>query len=107
MRQFPSDGVAHPAVAAAAMAPLIRCRRATQQDGPLRGEVLACQDQSEVVQAAERGQIRGGDGSVVHVEALGDGCVRTSIIPRTSTRIRTQGSATDPHPFILICEEPV
>ncbi|GAB2472138.1 hypothetical protein GCM10027030_03260 [Luteococcus sediminum] len=80
MRQVPDHAVTRLAVAAAAVAPVIRLDRATRQDGALAGEVLTGDGQAEVIETAERGQVRGGEGSVVHVEVFGDGCVGTSII---------------------------
>ena len=98
MRQFPDHAVPREAVAAAAVAPVVGLDRATQQDRALAGEVLTGDGQAEVIETAERGQVRGREGSVVHVEVFGDGCVGTSIIqgPRSlsppGSRYRTTPS---------------
>src|SRR5690606_35499099 len=45
-------------------------------------EALPGRGQSELIEAAERREVRGGEGSVGHVEVFRMGCVRTSIIGR-------------------------
>ena len=65
VRQLSHDTVTRLAVAAAAVAPVIRLDRATRQDGALAGEVLTGDGQAEVIETTERGQVRGREGSVV------------------------------------------
>jgi hypothetical protein len=48
-------------------------------------ELLPDDNETELVQAAERRQVRAGEGSVRHVEAFRMGCVRTPILGRPST----------------------
>lgn len=67
MRQLTGHAVTNPAVPAAAMTPVIRLDRATQQDRALVGEVLG-HHQAEAVKAPERAQIRHSEDSVVHIE---------------------------------------
>ena len=47
-----------------------------------RFQVLAHDNQTQLVQAAERREVRGREGSVRHVEVFLDGGVRTSILGR-------------------------
>ena len=78
---------------------------------PVRLQVLADDDETELVEAAERRQVRGREGSVRHVEVFLDGCMRTSILgrPRPLPRHRR----ADPSPadwtvgYTLNWEEPV
>ena len=99
MRQFPDHAVTNLTVAAAAVAPVIEPGRAAQQCGSLRAEVLTSDGQAQVVEAAERGQVRGREGSVVHVEVFWMASVGTSIIrgPRSlsppGSRYRTTPSS--------------
>ena len=72
VRQFPNHAVTRRSVAAAAVAPVIRPDRATQQHCALAGEVLADDGQAEIVEPAERGKVRRGEGSVGHVEVFGE-----------------------------------
>jgi len=52
------------------------------QHRPIRLEALPDDVQAELVEAAERGQVRGSEGSVKHVEVFRLGCVRTPILGR-------------------------
>ena len=98
MRQFPHHAVTNLTVAAAAVAPVIRLDRATRQDGALAGEVLTGDGQAEVVETTERGQVRGREGSVVHVEVFGDGCVGTSIVAQGRAGTHSMPNAEEtPH----------
>jgi len=54
------------------VAPVIRLDRAAQQDGALAGQVLADDGQAEVIELAERRQIRGGVATLGHVEVCGE-----------------------------------
>lgn len=56
------------------------CQLTTQQDRELAGEVLSDHAQAEVIELAQRGQIRGGEGSVVHVEVFWMASAGTCII---------------------------
>ena len=62
--------VARRTLAAPAAAPLIRLEDAARQHLPIRLETLPEYDQTELVEAAERRQIRKGEGSVRHVEVF-------------------------------------
>ena len=90
VRQPPEHGVARRTLAAAAAAPLIRLEDAARQHRPIRLETLPEHDQTDLVEAAERCQIRTGEGSVRHVEVFRLGGVGTPIIgrPRPSPRHR-------------------
>ena len=67
------------------------------------GRPLPSHDETELIKAAERREIRGGEGSVAHVEVFLMAGVGTGISerPRHLTRDRRA------HPiYTLICEEP-
>jgi hypothetical protein len=70
----PDHGVTRWAFAAAALAPLVRLDDPAGQHRPIWFEPLAGDDQAELVDPAERGQIRAGEactrGSVRHVEVF-------------------------------------
>ena len=70
MRQAPHDGVAGRALATAASAPLVRFHHPAGQDRPLRLEALTDDGKPELVETAEGGHIRAGEGSVRHVEVF-------------------------------------
>ena len=76
---------------------------AALQDGPVGLETLPGGEESQGIQACEGRQVRGGEGSVRHVEVFQMGSVRTSIFggprPLPADR-RAEGSDT------LNCEEP-
>jgi hypothetical protein len=57
-------------------------------------------NETELVKAAERRQVRVSEGSVNHVQVLQVGCVRTPISGGTSTNVRL------PRCYTLICDEP-
>lgn len=82
VRQPPEHGVARRTLAAAAAAALIRLEDAARQHRPIRLETLPEHDQTELAEAAERRQIRTGEGSVRHVEVFRLGGVGTPIIGR-------------------------
>jgi hypothetical protein len=84
VRQAPGHGVPRAAFAAATPAP---ARRIVLLDTagkhrPVRLQFLPHDDETELVEAAERRHIRGREGSVKHVEVFLDGCVRTPILGR-------------------------
>ena len=60
--------------------------------------------QPELIEAAERGQIRASEGSVRHVEVFQLGSVRTPIIGRPRPLPRQRRAD---HPYTLNCEEPL
>ena len=60
--------------------------------------------QPELIEAAERGQIRASEGSVRHVEVFQLGSVRTPIIGRPRPLPRQRRAD---HHYTLNCEEPV
>ena len=72
----PSTGGGAPAPTAL----LIRLNDATLDHRPIRLDPLPRCDESELVETAERGQVRGREGSVGHVEVFRPGSVRTSIL---------------------------
>jgi len=94
MRQTPGDGVPRAAFTAASTAPVV-VRLVLDPAGEHRSvrlQVLADDNETQLVQAAERRDVRGREGSVRHVEVFLDGGVRTSH-PReasTSTRAPTR-----------------
>lgn len=63
--------------------------------------MLAENVEAEIVETTEGRQVRGNEGSVGHVEVFSDGCVETSIFPKTGTRATS--APTDLHHN---CEEP-
>jgi len=80
VRELAGDGVARDALAPPAAAPVVRFDDPARQHGPVELEALPEHLQAERVQTSERGQIRGGEGSVRHVEVFPVGSVRTPII---------------------------
>ena len=82
VRQPAGHAVARRAFAAAAPAPLVRARRPGRRAPPVRFETLPDDLEAELVEAAERGQVRAREGSVRHVEVFRMGGVRTSILGR-------------------------
>lgn len=88
VREPAGHDVTDHALAPAPAALLIRLQHPALQHRPIRFQFLPNCFQAELIEAAERGQVRGGEGSVVHVEVFRMGCVRTSIIgrPRRSSR---------------------
>src|SRR5699024_7353166 len=77
-----SDGVARGALAPAPSAPAVIGHDAAGQHRPIGLQPLAHDLQAEVIEASERGQVRGSEGSVRHVEVFPVGSVRTPIIER-------------------------
>jgi len=72
VRQPPDHAVPGGALAAAAPAPLIGLSDPAGEDRAVRLEPLPDDVQAELVEAAERGQVRGSEGSVRHVEVFLD-----------------------------------
>src|SRR5699024_2980994 len=82
VRQLASDGVARGALAPAPSAPAVIGHDAAGQHRPIGLQPLAHDLQAEVIEASERGQVRGSEGSVRHVEVFPVGSVRTPITGR-------------------------
>ena len=82
----------------------IRRRRPGTPAPPGRAQALPGDLQPELVQAAERGQVRAGEGSVRHVEVFRMGGVRTPIIGRPRP---LPGHRRADHRYTLNCEEPL
>ncbi len=83
VRETPCVGSAGERLAAAAPAPRIWLRDPALDHRPIRVQTLADGHEAELVETAEHRQIRGREGSVVHVEVFQQMMsVRTSIIGR-------------------------
>jgi hypothetical protein len=63
-------------------APAVRFDDPAREDCTIRGQALPSDFEAELVEPAERGQVRAGEGSVRHVEVLQMGSVRTPILGR-------------------------
>jgi len=74
VRQLPRDGVpgssCTPAASAPALGAVIGLQDPARQDRAIGLQTLADHDQAELIQAAERGQVRAAEGSVRHVEVF-------------------------------------
>jgi hypothetical protein len=74
VRQLPRDGVPEssctPAASAPALGAVIGLQDPARQDRAIGLQTLADHDQAELIQAAERGQVRAAEGSVRHVEVF-------------------------------------
>jgi hypothetical protein len=82
MREVPGNRVAGSALGSAPATPWIGFAHSALNDRPVGLEVLSDRFESELVEAAERSQVRGVEGSVGHVEVFRMGSVGTSIIER-------------------------
>jgi hypothetical protein len=104
MREPPRHRVSRNTFRPALRTPRIGIGDTTLQHHPVRLEPLPDRVKAELIEAAERGQIRGREGSVVHVEVFRLDSVRTPILgrPRPSPGQRR----TKPN-YTLNCEEPV
>jgi hypothetical protein len=102
MSQPSGHGIARAAFLPAAPTPSILVDNPTRQQCPVRLNALPGHLQSELIEAAERGQIRASEGSVRHVEVFQLGSMRTPIIgrPRPLPRQRRADCL-----YTLICEE--
>jgi hypothetical protein len=67
------------------MAPVVGFDHAILNHRSIRVEALPDSFESEIIEAAETGQARRSEGSVVHVEVIQIDSVRTSIFAETST----------------------
>ena len=98
MRQPSSHRVTRDALGAAPPAPRIRIHHPALDHRPIRLKALPDSLEAELVESAERGQVRGREGSVEHVEVFRMGSVRTSILedldayPANATRTPTTPS---------------
>lgn len=96
------------AAAAAAAAPLVRLDHPTGKHSTLGFEALPNGFEAELVESAERGQVRASEGSVRHVEVFQVGSARTPILGRPRP---LSGHRRAPEPtnslYTLIWEEPV
>jgi hypothetical protein len=102
--QLPGHGVAGDALAAAAPAPRIGLDDPAGQHRPVGLQTLPADFETELVEAAERGQVRTSEGTVSHVEVFRMGGVGTPILGRPRPLPRDRRAALD---YTLICEEPV
>jgi hypothetical protein len=80
--QWPDHRVPGRPLTAATATPAVRCDDPTHEDRTVRVEPLPDDFKTELVEPAERGQVRAGEGSVKHVEVFQMGSVRTSIFGR-------------------------
>jgi hypothetical protein len=105
MRELAGHAVTRRPLAAAAPTPPIELARLDPagQHGSIGFEALTYHLQTELVEAAERAEIRAHEGSVKHVEVFQMGSVRTPIIGRP----RPSPSDRRAENYTLICEEPV
>ncbi len=108
VRQPPDHGAARRALTSAAAAPSIGLDDPARRDRPVGLKPLPDHLESELVEAAERGQVRASEGSVRHVEIFQVDSVRTSILGRP--RPLPDDRRADPGQILgytLICEEPL
>lgn len=82
VRQPPGHRVPRSAFAAALPAPPVGLDDPAGEHRPVRLDSLSKDLKAELVEAAERREVRSREGSVKHVEVFLDGCVRTSILGR-------------------------
>ena len=73
MRQRPRHRVTRHALRATRPTPRVVLDDAAFDRGPIRLDQLADGDEAELVEAAERGQVRGRESRVEHVEVFRDG----------------------------------
>ena len=95
VREAPGHAVARGALAAAPAAPPVRLADLARQDRPVGLQVLADDLQAEVVQAAERGQVRAREGSVQERRGPSRGSVTILEGPRPSSGQRRADAAED------------
>jgi hypothetical protein len=100
----PHDGVARRAFTATAAAPLVRFDDPAREDSTVGFQTLPDGFEAELVEPAERGQVKASGGSVKHVEVSRMGSVRTSILGRP--RPLPPDRLANPR-YTLNCDEPV
>ncbi len=96
--QPPGHGVTGRALAAAAATPLVRLDDTARKQCPLWLEALADDLKPKPVEAAERGEVRAGEGSVRHVEISQKIRVEEGLLPGRRPRARNclvPGNASD------------
>jgi len=107
MGQLPCHGVTCGALLAAAATPVVRLNDPAGQHSTIRLKSLPGNFEAEVIEPAERGQVRAGEaaptGSVRHVEVFRMRRVGTLIFGRP--RPLPQHRRAD-RPYTLECEEP-
>ena len=104
MRKPPDHRVPRNPFAAAATAPLVELDDAASDHRAVGLEPLPNGFETELIQSAERGQVRASEGSVVHVEVFRMGSVRTSILEDLDPSPGQRRA----HPrYTLNCEEPL
>jgi len=107
VRQPPDHAVANGSFATAAPTPAISVGDVDDLAGqyrPVGLESLSDNDETELVKACERGQVRAGEGSVRHVEVFWMRRVGTFIIRRPRPLPRQRRAAPL---YTLNCEEPI
>jgi len=80
MREPAHDGAPRDALSAAPRTPPIRFNDAALDHRPVRLDPLPNSDKAKLVESAKRGQVRGCEGSVGHVEVFRLGGLGTSIL---------------------------
>ena len=104
MREPTDHGVPRHTLCSALAAPRIVVDNAALDHRPIRVEMLPDGLEAELIEAAERGEARRGEGSVEHVEVFRMVSVGTSILGGP----RPLSSHRRPTPdYTLNCEEPV
>jgi len=98
MCQAADHGIAGHALAAATAAPLVGLDDPAGEYRPIGLQTLAHDTQPQLVKAAELGQVRAREGTVVHVEVFRMGSVRTPILgrPRRLSPYRHASPSTPP-----------
>jgi len=104
MGKTPDHGVTRDALAAAAPTPLIGLEDAAGQHSAVGFESLPDDVEAELLEAAERGQVRAREGSVRHVEVFQMDGVGTSIFGRPR---RLSGQRRADRSYTVNCEEPI
>ncbi len=101
MREFPGNRFTGSAFGSTPTTPRIGLPHSAVNDHPVGLERLSDRFETEFVEAAERGQISGLEGSVVHVEVFRMERVRTSIIerPRSLSLLPLRTPRLDPMPL--------
>jgi hypothetical protein len=103
VRQPTNHRVARGSLTAAASAPAVRFDDPARQYRTIRLEPLPGDFKAELVEAAERGQVRGAEGTVKHVEVFRMAGVGTSIFGRPRPLLHLRRAD---HRYTLNCDEP-
>lgn len=104
MRESAHDRAPRHAFRPAPRTPAIRLRDPTLDHRPVRLDPLPDSDKPELVETAERSQVRGREGSVGHVEVFRLGSVRTSILEDLDPSPRPRRATRS---YTLVYEEPL